>query len=416
MSDNDARAYRVMELGPIRGGIQLNEPVTDFDSLETHHPGDNHNARMHEGTIVNGQKGRVHGFIGGEVQEIEVTRNGRTYGLAPDQVLLKKDFILEDPDHPERSSAARAVDVPSPVAGYIGKTDDTYGLVDIYDRPGGEVIARIRHMKPIAVEEGQFIEYGQSLGTQSNQKTPNKHVHMEMDTRYYQQFENYVSDLVGGRLPIEAEHRENVEPQPVIDDGIFRLGESGERVRDLQRVMAEEGYRAAGGQPLDQDGVYRLGMQGAVLDFQRDHGVPQTGDVDPATLRFAPPTRSREVDRQDHFMHGQSMPPAVPEPPTAPGHPDHPDHRPGLPDPLEPPVNQRGPRTGNLGDPQLDRLAEALLTDDDAALSRIAAEIERSPEVQAMVRQGHQALAEQERQQEQERQAQQQQSAAHSLG
>lgn len=59
-------------------------------------------------------------------------------------------------------------------------------------------------------------------------------------------------------------------------DGVFRLGESNVHIRDLQRVMAGEGYRAAGGKALDQDGVYRPDMQGALLDFQRAHGLQQT--------------------------------------------------------------------------------------------------------------------------------------------
>src|SRR3546814_2284051 len=108
-----------------------------------------------------------------------------------------------------------------------------------------------------------------------------------------------MDDLANGRLPVQARYRENVEPLPVVDDGTFRLGQSNERVRDLQRVMADEGYRVTDGGALDQDGVYRPGMQGALLDFQRAHGLPQTGDIDPATLRMAPAMRHRVVDRED---------------------------------------------------------------------------------------------------------------------
>src|SRR3546814_8240351 len=114
------------------------------------------------------------------------------------------------------------------------------------------------------------------------------HFHIEMDTGHFQQFQNYMDDLANGRLHVQARYRENVEPLPVVDDGTFRLGQSNQRVRDLQRVMADEGYRATDGVALDQDGVYRPGMQGALLDFQRAHGLPQTGDIDPATLQMAP--------------------------------------------------------------------------------------------------------------------------------
>ncbi|WP_160170700.1 peptidoglycan-binding protein [Luteimonas huabeiensis] len=385
--------YRIQQLGPPRGrdgsvlstagGVQMNEAVTGFDSLVSHHPGDNRAVRMAEGIVVDGKPGRVHGYIGGRLEEIEVPRRNlrgefRDYGLGPDQVLLKKDFILSDPGLDPMSRQARSVDVPSPVAGVAGARRDGEGLVDILDRPGGEVIARFRHMRDIKVNPGDEVTYGQTLGTQSNVATGPIHVHMEMDTRYYQQFRHYVDDLASGRLPMEAEYREGVQPRPVVDDGTFRLGESSERIRDLQRVMDGEGYRAPGGQRLDQDGVYRPGMQGALLDFQRDHGVPQTGDVDPATLRFAPPARGRET---------------APGFKTAPGHPDHSDHRPGLPETLEPARNERGASLSRFGDPQLDRLAAALDTDDDVAISRVCAEIERSPQVRGRIEEGHEFLA-----------------------
>lgn len=363
MADDLApRAYRVIQLGAPRApdGTQSNEPVADFDDLVTHHPRSNRNAEMRDGVIVGGQAGRALGYFDGEMQEIEVARGGRTFGLKPDQVLEKKDFILEDPNPP--SGPARAVDVPSPIAGYIGRVSEREGLVDILDREGGDVVARIRHMHPIAVAEGETVEYGQALGTQGRQQTGAVHVHMEMDTRYHRQFENYLSDLVSGRLPVQRDLRANSRPLPVVDDGTLRLGESSESIRDLQRVMANEGYRAAGGGPLDQDGVYRLSMQGAVLDFQRAHGIPQTGNIDPATLRMAPSLPQREVDRNDAFRPGQSMPTPASPGARAPGHPDHADHRQNLSDPLPPPVNRpvHGRRVGldEADERMLDQLRE----------------------------------------------------------
>jgi hypothetical protein len=172
MADDFApRAYRVIQLGAPRAphGTQSNEPVADFDDLVTHHPRSNRNAEMRDGVIVGGQAGRALGYIDGEMQEIEVARGGRTFGLKPDQVLEKKDFILEDPNPP--SGPARAVDLPSPIAGHVGRVSEREGLVDILDREGGDVVARIRHMHPIAVAEGETVEYGQALGTQGRQQT-----------------------------------------------------------------------------------------------------------------------------------------------------------------------------------------------------------------------------------------------------
>ncbi|MGY1531269.1 peptidoglycan-binding protein [Luteimonas sp. A649] len=351
---------------------------------------------MENGVFVAGQKGRVHAYIDGRLEEIEIPRRTtrgefRDYDLGPDQVLLKKDLILSRPDHDPSTRLGRSVDVPSPVAGFAGARRDREGLVDVLDKPGGEVIARFRHMSDIRVNPGDRVEYGQALGVQDNVGTGPIHVHMEMDTRYYQQFRNYIDDLTSGRLPMEAEHRENVQARAVVDDGTLRLGESSVRIRDLQMVMDGEGYRAASGRPLDLDGVYRLGMQGPLLDFQRAHGIPQTGSIDPATLRFAPPLRTREIDRLDHTEGGR-FPPVDRKAPNAPGHPDHPDHRSKLPVDMEPAINQRRAQAFPSCDPQLDRLMTALRVDDDGAISRVCAEIARSPDMQALLAQGRETL------------------------
>jgi len=303
------------------------------------------------------------------------------------------------------SRVGRSVDVPAPVAGVVGARRESEGLVDILDRIDGEVIARFRHLRAIEVRVGDLVQYGQTLGMQSNVATEPIHVHVEMDTRYYQQFRNYVDDLANGRLPIEAALREGVQPRPVVDDGTFRLGESSDRIRDLQRVMDAEGYRAQGGRRLDQDGVYRPRMQGALLDFQRDHGLPQTGDVDPATLQFAPSASRRQVDRLDHTGVG-AFPELDRAPPTAPGHPDHPDHRPRLPEQPDTPLNQRRAQASGFVDPHLARLVAALEGADDAAVSRTWADFTRSPAMHAFLAQGEEALAAQERQQQEMRQAQ----------
>lgn len=374
--------YRVIQLGAPRepDGFQTNEMVTDFDSLVTHHPRANQYAQMVDGRIIDGEPGRLHAIFGGEIEEIEMARPGRAQGLGPDQVLLKKDFILEGPDHPAGSASARAVDVPSPVAGYIGRVNERQGLVDVYDRQGGDLIARIRHMHPIAVSEGQTVAYGESLGTQGRQQTGAVHVHMEVDTRYHQAYENYIGDLVSGRLPVQSEHRENVNPRPIVEDGKVRLGESDARVLDLQRTLDIEGYRAQGGSTLPQDGVYRASMQGAVLDFQRAHGVPQTGDIDLQTSRFAPREGGLAPPPFDPALRGrESLPLDVHPPgPRAPGHPSHPDHRPALPESLPPPVNGRRTSAGGTGSEDLDRLYDALLSGDERAISTACEDIRAS--------------------------------------
>ena len=315
----------------IQKGVTVNIPASDLESLVTHHPGANRNAVFRDGVPVGVENAdrRSYGMVGGELQELETRRTdgGARSVLGENQVLLIKDFMLEDSRIRSGGVGVRDVDVPSPVAGYVGRRIDDQGLVEIYDRQGGDVVARMRHLSGISVNVGDTVEYGQSLGTQDRiglPATAGKHVHLEMDTRFYQQYENYMQDLADGRLAIDPARRgAGMEARAVVDDGVVRVGESSDRVRDLQRVLAEENYRGRDGQPVAQDGIYSLSMQPAVLNFQRDHGIPQTGDIDAETLRLAPPLPLRERDRPDH--HDLRNGPGVPDMPDRQGAPPH-DH------------------------------------------------------------------------------------------
>jgi len=406
--------YRIQQLGPPRyrdgsvstihkQGIQHNEPVTSFDSLVLHHPGDNRAARMVDSVVIEGKSGRALAYIDGRLQEVEYVRrldDGRfkTYDLQPDQVLIKRDFMLSHPGRDPMSRAGRDVEVPAPVDGIIGARRDTEGLIDIHDRTGGKVIARIRHMSSIRVDVGEAVIYGQTLGKQSSVRTDNIHVHMEMDSHYYPHFRNYVDDLASGRLPLQAEHRRGVAARPVNDDGTFRLGQANEQIRQLQAMMDGEGYRNADGSPLDRDGVYRIGMQGALLDFQHAHGIAQSGDVDPATLRFLQPAHSHIRDYRHHTEQGQ-WPAMHADPSTLPGHPHHPDHSGDLPQEQPPSVNQRSTQVRGNDDPWLDRLLSALASDDPQALSQASQEIANSSDGRALLEHGRVLLADEHAQQ-----------------
>lgn len=400
--------YRIQQLGPPRygdgsvsvtprQGVQNNEPVSGFDSLVLHHPGDNRAARMVDGVVVGGKAGRVFAHIDGRLQEIEYPRkdgNGRlrTYDLLPDQVLVKRDFILSDPRYGPMSKEGRTVGVPSPVSGIIGARRDREGLIDIHDQAGGKVIARFRHLSNIQVRSGDTVSYGQTLGIQSNVGTPAIHVHMEMDSHYYRQFRNYVDDLASGRLPVQEEYRRGLSARPVVNEGTFRLGESSDQIRQLQSVMHGEGYRNADGSPMDRDGVYRIGMQGALLDFQLAHGIAQTGDIDPATLRFLHPTHRFERDRH-HHTEGGRLPSVQAEATTLPGHPHHADHSGSMPPEQPPAVNQRSPQAMHQHTPLLNQLVRALEKDDAREISRACQEIAGSTVAADLLEQGRALLA-----------------------
>ncbi|MDH5834828.1 XVIPCD domain-containing protein [Luteimonas kalidii] len=286
MSNQPGTAYTVRQyVFDARG--ERNEDVRRFEDLVTHHPRANADAQMEDGRIIEVERPsrRSHAFIGGAYQEVETARTDEYRTLKPDQVLLIKDFILEQ-------NGRRALDVPAPISGVVGRVDAPNGMVEVLDREGGDVVARVRHLNPIAVASGDHVSYGDTLGTQNNQglrlpRGSRVHVHIEMDTKHYQQFGRYVDDLASGRLTVEARHRSNVPPGPLDSDGTFRIGTSSDRIATVQRALAADGYRATGERPITVDGVYRADMQGALLAFQQDHRIPQTGDVDPATVQVA---------------------------------------------------------------------------------------------------------------------------------
>ena len=315
--------YRMLQLGaPDRNRIQRNETFNNLEDLVTHHPDRNRNAELVGGVVIRGENHvtRNYGIVGGEVQEFEAARTDEYHALRPDQVLLVKDFILEDSRIASDQRGVRQVDVPAPMGGYIGRVDARNGVVDILDGRDGKVVARARHLDPIVVGLGDTIEYGQSLGTQSNKGLrpgDGKHVHFEIDTRYYQHYENYVDDLHSGRLSIDpSRHNAGIEARPVVDDGVIRIGESAGIVSTVQQRLNEQGFRGADNRLLQVDGVYRLSMQAAVINYQRVHGLPQTGDIDPVTLQEIVPRIFPPALNDEHQRNGAdaALPPYMDRP------------------------------------------------------------------------------------------------------
>lgn len=117
----DLPSYRLIQLEWNAQRGLFNDSVPNFEELVTHHPHANRNATIQNGVVAGGEPGRRHGMVGGEVQEIEVATPQNTYGLGPDQVLLKKDFMLEDSRIPSGGAGVRNVDVPSPISRLRGQ-------------------------------------------------------------------------------------------------------------------------------------------------------------------------------------------------------------------------------------------------------------------------------------------------------
>ncbi len=301
---SETAKYRVTQLHSWRLG---NQPVADFEGLVTHHPKNNADAFIKDGRLhrTEAPSARSHGLVGGEIQELETRRTDvRSSAIGADQILLIKDFILEDSRIAPFGRGARNVDVPAPVAGYIGRVIPRQGLVDILEHKDGRLLARVRHLDPISVAVGDSVRYGQSLGTQAAKGLPfggRRHVHMEADTGHYQHYANYVDDLVSGRLSIDPARRDTgIEPRAVIDDGIIRIGETSDLVRLVQQRLNMAGFRGADDAALAEDGIYRLSMQRAVLNYQGAEGLPQSGDLDAATLRRIAPTLFPPATNPEH--------------------------------------------------------------------------------------------------------------------
>ncbi|MBQ3425472.1 MAG: peptidoglycan-binding protein [Clostridia bacterium] len=63
--------------------------------------------------------------------------------------------------------------------------------------------------------------------------------------------------------------------------GTLRRGARGEDVREIQQLLSDQGYLAAGG----IDGIFGGGLERAILQFQRDQGLTADGVAWPQTIR-----------------------------------------------------------------------------------------------------------------------------------
>lgn len=236
------------------------QEVHSYEDLEIHHP-------SHRGR----EPGRSYAEIEGDREEV---LRARTRG---GQRMVSKDFILSDAE--TRSASVR---VPSPVAGVIGRVDARNGLVEIYDRPGGELLAKIRHMdlRGAGLEVGDAIAYGEPMGRQSgfgggNPRRYGVHVHVDINQAHLPTFQQYLRDLDTGAItttirPERAPQRVDVRAGA---DGVLNRGESGIEVRSLQQALDRLGYRDARGNRLVADGDFGDRTKEAVEAFQRARGL-----------------------------------------------------------------------------------------------------------------------------------------------
>ncbi|MGO1069115.1 XVIPCD domain-containing protein [Lysobacter sp. CA199] len=68
-------------------------------------------------------------------------------------------------------------------------------------------------------------------------------------------------------------------------DGVLKLNERGDAVREMQESLKALGYRDAAGNELNPDGHFGRKSQEALKEFQRDQGIKDDGIAGPTTLQ-----------------------------------------------------------------------------------------------------------------------------------
>lgn len=148
--------------------------IRSISDVSIHHP--SRGARGREGN-------RSYADIDGLLEEVTPTKYGN---------LIKRDFVIQ-------KNGSANVDVPAPVSGKVSAVNAGIGRVNISD-DNGVLIGAILHMKDIVVKVGDFVQYGQKLGTQSGmgakgQNHYGTHVHAEVAKK---QMQAYLQDLNDG--------------------------------------------------------------------------------------------------------------------------------------------------------------------------------------------------------------------------
>lgn len=227
------------------------ESVHSYQDLEKHHP-----------TWKEDHHRRHYATIDGEREEYAISPSGER--------MVSKDFVL-------KVDGSATVDIPSPVSGYIRRSAsmDRWGTVEIYDGmgPDAHLVARVRHMQPIHVSNGDRVETGQSLGVQGR-KAPGKvgvHTHMDIAESHLGEFKRYVQDLDAGVIvPVQDGSQQRTNQS-------ISIGTQGADVHRLQQSLQRLGYTGRDGQPLKVDGDFGANTEFAVRAFQRAHHLQVDG-------------------------------------------------------------------------------------------------------------------------------------------
>ncbi|TXH71919.1 MAG: peptidoglycan-binding protein [Lysobacteraceae bacterium] len=299
------------------------EDVNNWGDIEHHHP-----------SQALREPGRVYARINGRAEEVASDYNGTAIYTPGGQLMVSKDFILQD-----SQTGSANVPVPSPANGYIGEVDRRNGFVTILDRPGGEVMFRLRHMDVGQdIQPGAQVQYGQPLGTQSGygRGDPNyygTHVHIDANVRYLDQADRYVRDMATGVIttdrrpenvanvtnpvPPTEQISGNFPPPPpqALADGVIRQGERGPDVALLQEALRRADARDNQGREVVQDGDFGGRTREAVQNYQRaynqqhpDNPLPTDGVAEQRTLAALGVVQQQDRARNDPAAPADPLP------------------------------------------------------------------------------------------------------------
>ncbi|MEH6420746.1 peptidoglycan-binding protein [Pseudomonas sp. CGJS7] len=85
---------------------------------------------------------------------------------------------------------------------------------------------------------------------------------------------------------------------PSPDDGALRRGDRGQDVEMLQYRLQRVGYRGPDDAPVPERGNFDAATEYAVRQLQRDHGLPDTGRVDPDTVQALAVAQQVKIELQ----------------------------------------------------------------------------------------------------------------------
>ena len=88
------------------------------------------------------------------------------------------------------------------------------------------------------------------------------------------------------------------EPVPAPDDNTLRPGDRGQDVELLQYRLQRVGYRGPDDAPVPERGHFDAATEHAVRHLQRDHGLAETGRVDPDTLQALALAQQAKIEAQ----------------------------------------------------------------------------------------------------------------------